>query len=188
MTATATQEPPITIVMQRAAAGDRAAWEQLVTTYSRLLWGIARGYRLSGSDAADAVQTTWLRLVEHLDDIHRPEAVGAWLATTLRRECLRMQQRSDRQSPIDIEAVEIGDESADVERQIMRQAERAALEYSMQLLPDRQRVLLRMLTTTPRPSYEEIAAALDIPKGSIGPTRGRALRRLRQLLDSGRAR
>jgi RNA polymerase sigma factor (sigma-70 family) len=173
--------------VRRAAAGEQAAWEQLVTTYSPLLWGIARSYRLAASDAADAVQTTWLRLVEHLADIRRPEAVGAWLATTLRRECILTRKRTDRQPPMDIAAMEISDESAAVERQIIRQEEKAALENAMQLLSDRQRVLLRMLAATPPPSYEEVAAALDIPVGSIGPTKGRALRRLRRLLDSGHA-
>lgn len=183
----ATQDPCVAVLVQRAAAGEQAAWDQLVTTYSPLLWGIARGYRLSASDAADAVQTTWLRLVEHLADIQRPEAVGAWLATTLRRECIRMWKRSDRQSPTDIAAMEISDESAGVEPQIMRQEDKAALIRAMQLLSDRQRVLLRMLAITPPPSYEEVAATLGIPVGSIGPTKGRALRRLRRLLDSGHA-
>jgi RNA polymerase sigma factor (sigma-70 family) len=139
---------------------------------------------MSGSDAADAVQTTWLRLVEHLDDIQRPEAIGAWLATTLRRECVRLRQRDNRQCPMDMTAWDISDEAADVERQIVQHEEQVALVRATRLLPIRQQILLRMLTTTPRPSYEEIAAALDIPVGSIGPTRARALRRLRQLLDS----
>ena len=182
---TPTQARSVAPLVLRASSGDPDAWEQLVTKYSGLLWAIARGYRLSPSDAADAVQTTWLRLVVHLGTIQRPDAVGAWLATTVRRECMRMRRRSDRRYPMDIADVELSDAAEDVERQILEQEEQLALARAMELLPDRQRVLLRMLTTYPQPSYEDVASALDMPIGSIGPTRGRALRRLRQLLESG---
>ena len=43
--------------------------------------------------------------------------------------------------------------------------------------------LLRILIGDPAPSYEEVSEALDMPVGSIGPTRGRALERLRQELQ-----
>ena len=58
--------------------------------FSGLVWATARAHRLSSADAADVVQTTWLRLVENLDRIREPEALGGWLATTARRECLRL--------------------------------------------------------------------------------------------------
>ena len=77
-------------VLQAAANGDREAWNALVAQYSGLVWSVARAHRLGDADAADVVQTTWLRLVEHLDRIRNPEGVGAWLATTARHECLRV--------------------------------------------------------------------------------------------------
>ncbi len=83
-------------LVSRASAGDYEAWAALTDRYTGLLWSVARGMRLSHADAADAVQTTWLRLVEHLDRLRDPEHVGAWLVTTLRRECLTALRRSAR--------------------------------------------------------------------------------------------
>src|SRR5262245_55737964 len=86
-------------LVRAAAAGDRAAWDQLVDRYSGLLWSITSAYRLGHSDAADVVQTTWLRLLENLERIRDPDRVSAWLATTARRECQRSLGRSRRVVP-----------------------------------------------------------------------------------------
>jgi RNA polymerase sigma factor (sigma-70 family) len=76
-------------VVRSAASGDAAAWDRLMDQYGRLIWSITRDFKLAESDASDVVQTTWLRLVEHIDRLEHPERVGAWLATTARNECLR---------------------------------------------------------------------------------------------------
>ena len=73
----------------RQAASGKQAWERLVDQYGRLLWSITREFRLVESDAADVVQTTWMRLIEHIDRLQHPERVGSWLAVTARNECLR---------------------------------------------------------------------------------------------------
>jgi len=65
-----------------ATAGDRAAWDAIVHRYAGLVWSVARAFRLGDADAADVSQATWLRLVEHLDQIRDPAALGAWRATT----------------------------------------------------------------------------------------------------------
>src|SRR3954471_721330 len=85
-----------------AADGDAQAWNALVERYNGLVWAVARTYRLGGADAADVVQTTWLRLVEHLGDIRNPDGLGAWLATTARRECLRMLRSGQREVVTDV--------------------------------------------------------------------------------------
>src|SRR5215471_1430485 len=79
----------IALLVQHAAGGDMQAWERLVDQYSKLIWSITAEYRLVESDAADVVQTTWLRLLEHIDRIQSPDRLGSWLATTARNECLR---------------------------------------------------------------------------------------------------
>src|SRR4051812_28980911 len=85
----------------RAADGDQGAWNVLVDKFGGMVWAIARSMLRSTTEAADVSQTVWLSLVEHLDTIHQPERVGAWLATTTRRECLRVQERSKRVTPSD---------------------------------------------------------------------------------------
>ena len=86
-------------LVRAAASGDAAAWTGIVEQFSGLVWAITRGYRLGSQDAADVFQTTWLRLAEHLDRIASPERVGAWLATTARRESLRIAKTSARTVP-----------------------------------------------------------------------------------------
>src|SRR5260370_33261463 len=81
-----------------ATAGDQEAWAALVERYTSLLWSVARSYRLPEAEASDAVQTTWLRLVEHLDRIADPERLPGWLATTVRRECMRLVPRAGREA------------------------------------------------------------------------------------------
>ena len=87
-------------LVSRIRAGDQEAWVALTDRYTNLLWSVARGMRLSRADAADAVQTTWLRLVERLDSLREPDFLGSWLVTTVRRECLatlrRVGQRAGR--------------------------------------------------------------------------------------------
>ncbi|HET9739237.1 MAG TPA: sigma-70 family RNA polymerase sigma factor [Solirubrobacteraceae bacterium] len=173
---------PSARTVRAAARGDQEAWNELVERYSGLLWGIARAHRLGTGDAADVVQTSWLRLVEHLVDVRNPDGIGSWLATTARRESLRTLRRSSRSEPSD--AIDALPDPAltDVDARLLRDERDAALSRAFERLPARDQALLRLLTTEPAPSYEEISAALAMPIGSIGPTRGRALARLRREL------
>ena len=76
-------------LVRRAAGGDQRAWERLVDQYARLIWSMTRDFKLRESDAADVAQVTWLRLLEHIDQLDHPARVGSWLAATARHECLR---------------------------------------------------------------------------------------------------
>lgn len=168
-------------LVRAAAGGDEDAWGALVDRYSGLLWSIARGYGFDTADAGDVVQTAWFRLVERLDTLHDPEHVGAWLATTVRRECLRMRRRADRVVLTDDTGrLDRGDARPGPDAALIASERDAALWRALHELEERCTVLLRTLMTDPPPSYEEISAALDIPVGSIGPTRARCLDRLRR--------
>jgi RNA polymerase sigma factor (sigma-70 family) len=168
-----------------AAAGDARAWERLVDAYVGLIWAIARNHRLSANDAADVSQTTWLRLVEQIDRLNDPSRVGAWLATTARRECLRVLGRAKRNVLLaDTDVVLDGRaaEAPEVDAGLLARERDDEVQVALQTLPRRCQDLLQLLMLDPPPSYEEISAALDMPIGSIGPTRGRCLRRLQHLL------
>lgn len=177
------REAELGSLVRAAAAGDQGAWERLVAQFGSLVWSIARAHRLSDADAADVSQTTWLRLVEHLERIRQPERVGAWLAATARNECLRVLRLSGRQvlTGDELEAV---DEDAPAAAAGLLRAERdAALWRAFRTLTARCQALLRVLVADPAPSYEELSAALAMPIGSIGPTRARCLERLRRHPD-----
>lgn len=183
--ADSTRSRPLTngelLVMARE--GDRAAWEQLVQRHTRLLWAVARGFRLSAADSADVVQTTWLRLAEHLHRLHSPEAVSGWLATTVRTECLTLLREQVRERPTavasDVPSPDAGPEQLAEDADLVR-CVRAALSR----LPERDQCLLRALSANREPGYAAVAAALDMPVGSIGPSRARALARLRAELGA----
>jgi RNA polymerase sigma factor (sigma-70 family) len=171
-------------LVRDAALGDSASWDALVDRFTPLLWSISRGFRLDTADAADVIQTTWLRLLENVDRIKDPEHVGAWLATTARRECLRQLRRTGRVRPTEIEDLDAEDTTLPpVDTQLLVAERDGELWQAFEQLPDRCRTLLRVLMTDPPPSYEEVSAALEMPVGSIGPTRGRCLDRLRTLLE-----
>jgi RNA polymerase sigma factor (sigma-70 family) len=177
-------EVPTAQLVHAAAAGDRAAWDGLVGRYSGLVWAVARGHRLQGDDAADVFQTTWLRLVEQLPRIREPERVGAWLATTARRECLRVLRRSGRETvghPGMLEAVP--DDAPGFDEGLVRAEQHEALWHHLQTSSDRCRRLLRVLVADPPLSYLEVAEVLEMPIGSIGPTRRRCLEQLRRRLE-----
>jgi RNA polymerase sigma factor (sigma-70 family) len=178
-------------LVKRAADGDEAAWRELVEMFSGLVWSVTRAYRLGNADAADVFQTTWLRLAEHIRRIDHPDRVGAWLATAARRECLQYLRSSGRAIPTDdpgrLEGTPVLDSPTeeailDAEQEREDAARALTLWRAVGRLPARCRELLRVLMASPPPSYAEVAAALGLPVGSIGPTRARCLQALRENL------
>jgi RNA polymerase sigma factor (sigma-70 family) len=165
-----------------ATAGDQRAWDALVERYTSLLWAIARSYRLPPADAADVVQTTWLRLVEHLERIADPDRLPGWLATTARRECLRLLRHADREVYSATGVRDAPDDAPALDAALLADERDAILWTAFARLDEVCQRLLRVLSTDPPPSYAIVAAALDMKIGSIGPTRARCLAKLRQLL------
>ncbi len=171
----------LTTLVRAAKDGDDAAWQELVERYSQLIWSVARGHGLSTADAADVSQTTWVKLAEHLARIREPERLGAWLATTARNESINVLRRARRCVAWGDEwEVLMPSECADVATQLLDGERDRALWRAFESLPPRCKTLLRVLTMDPAPSYVEVSAALGMPIGSIGPTRGRCLENLRQ--------
>lgn len=166
-----------------AAAGDQQAWNALVERFASTVWAIARGHRLNAADAADVSQTTWLRLVEHLDRIEQPERVGAWLATTARRESLRVIRLGGRQVPSgeNMEVIPDLAPSLSPDHRLLASERDRLVSQLVEQLPTRSRILLRLLSADSPLSYRDISESLDMPIGSIGPTRARALEHLRKL-------
>ena len=174
--------PSLSSLVAAAADGDQRAWEAIVDRFSGLVWATARAHRLATADAADVVQTTWLRLVERLDRIREPEALGGWLATTARRESLRLLRMQGREQPgDDLEAL-LGSAEEEAAAGVLTRERDVALWRSFTALSERCQQLLRLVCSPLEPSYAEIGAALGMPVGAIGPTRARCLDKLRRLM------
>ena len=171
-------------LLARAAKGDQRAWDAIVNRYGGLVWSVCRSCGLNQADAAEVSQTTWLRMVQHVDSIRDPERLGAWLSMTARREAWRIHRQTGRTVLVeetdafdDIQST--GDE---VDRRLLAVERQEALQEAFLTLSPHCQRLMRMLMADPAPSYAEVAATLDMPVGSIGPTRGRCLNCLRDRL------
>jgi RNA polymerase sigma factor (sigma-70 family) len=172
--------------VREAAAGDLQAWNRLVDQYARLIWSITTRFKLSESDAADVVQTTWMRLIEHIHRIEQPARVGSWLATTARNECLRHVTAHKKIVLVHEDGEFDGADNCepDLDEALLADERAQDVRQAMAHLPPQWQRLMELLTADPPVSYVEISDQLGVPIGSIGPTRGRCLARLRVLLEA----
>ena len=174
-------ERPTEALVVAAADGDPQAWRELIDRFAVLIRSVARSHRLSDADADDVAQLTWMRAVEHIGRLHDPERFGAWVGTTARRECLRVLHGRKRVVPTcDEVSNPLFAAHVDEDEIALAAERRTAVRQALATLPDRQRTLLRLLHSETEPSYEAIGRKLGMPIGSIGPTRGRAIDRLRK--------
>jgi len=175
-------DPIVIALVARATEGEQVAWDEIVERFSPLVWSICRRFRLSDADAHDVGQNVWLRLVEYLPSLREPAALPGWLATTTRRECLRVQRISWQQEKqlaqpeIDLPADE---ETTQVDRWLIADERDSALRTAFAQLGKRCQQLLAMLMRDPPEPYAKISTDLSIPVGSIGPSRARCLDQLR---------
>ncbi len=170
-------------LIERARDGDRESLRELVHELNPVLWRVARGQGLTAEDAADVVQTTWLELLRRLHEIRTPRAVTAWLITATRREAWHRQQRARRDVP-DPEAVltAAADPGPPPDQRLLEDERDRVLWRHYARLSERCRDLLGIVAQMSRPDYAAIADAYGMPHGSIGPTRGRCLTKLREML------
>lgn len=169
-------------LVSRALEGDDRAWGALVSRYAPLVMSVCRRHRLDEADTLDVAQGVWLSLLEHLGSIREPAALPGWIATTTRRECLHLltgkggRQRAELVGEVDGATIDLTEQLDDM----IVQAERhAALLEALADLPPQHQQLVVLLIHDPPLAYAEIGRRLDMPIGSIGPTRQRCLEKIR---------
>ena len=178
---TSTRTERLAEALARARAGDSGGLDEIVRELTPLLWHVARSQGVARADVADVVQHSWLELVSRLDGIRSPSALTAWLVTTTKREAWRLNRR--RQTPVDpTTLVDVEAEVPDPASGLIEDERDRVLWRAFHQLSDRCRELLRVVAMVERPDYSVVGEALGMPHGSIGPTRGRCLARLRALL------
>ena len=170
-------------LVRRAAAGDELAWRQLVDGLGPMLRRVSSAYRLGEAEAADAVATVWLKLVENIGSLRDGSSVQGWLMTTLRRECLARASARSRERPV-ADFADVADPVGviDFDRWLLDADRRHLVHRALMELSEQHRQLIGMLFAEPAPSYANISASLAIPIGSIGPTRRRLLGKLRDAM------
>ena len=161
--------------------GDQAKMGDLVRILTPILWHTARSSRLDSATAEDVLQSAWLTLVRKSDTITEPLAVLQWMVVTTKREAWRVARNQVRLRPEDLESstTAASKQTLSVEDTVLRDEGDARLWRHVAALPERCRTLLRVIAFADRPDYAELAKALGMPQGSIGPTRGRCLAKLR---------
>jgi RNA polymerase sigma factor (sigma-70 family) len=170
-------------LLLRIGDKDAAAWDEIFSRYEKIVSTTVRLFRLQEADALDAAQMTWLRLAENAHRVQFPERLGGWLATTARRECLRiLRQVRPTQGLTDVMLETVTDRSAGPEQRVIDADTARTLRKLVAELSPRQQILVWMLFTDHPSSYAEVARAAGIPPGGIGPTRARALRQLQHKL------
>ncbi|HET9256107.1 MAG TPA: sigma-70 family RNA polymerase sigma factor [Pseudonocardiaceae bacterium] len=175
----------VTELLRLAGDGDQAAWEEIMRRYQGLVAAKVRRFRLQDADAHDAVQMTWLRLIENCHRIRFPELLGPWLATTASNECLSILRAAARTATRDEVMMDtVADPADSPEQQVISGDTARMLHALVAELDPREQTLVRALFSDRPPSYAELAAIAHIPLGSLGPTRTRALRKLRRKLDA----
>lgn len=172
---------PVDVLVSEATEGNQAAWNAIVNRYAALVWSICLRFRLSESDAADVVQTVWLRTVERLSSLREPAALPGWLATTTRRECIKVAGGGrGTQALGDLaETLPADETSTAVDAELLAAERRALVREAFAQLPAHCQRLLALLVSDEEASYAQISARLQMPVGSIGPTRSRCLDKLR---------
>ncbi len=165
--------------------GDPSGMSDLVGEATPLLWAVARQQGLDRLTAEDVVQNTWMKLVEHARTIADPQSVLKWLITTTKRESWHLVAQGRREEPgtaEDVREAEPDEVHPSPEGAVLADADQRLVWAHFAGLPERCRVLLRAIAFADKPDYAGVAEALGMPIGSIGPTRGRCLAKLRTTL------
>jgi RNA polymerase sigma factor (sigma-70 family) len=180
---TALRTERLAACLMRARQGDPAALDSVVTELNPLLWHVARSQGLSDEDAADVVQTTWLELVRQLAAIRSPHALTGWLVSATKREAWRVNALRRKGASPGLDALDdIVDKNPAPDHRLLTHERHRVLWRHFARLSERCRTLLSVVAHADRPDYTAIADALGMPHGSIGPTRGRCLAKLRAML------
>lgn len=165
--------------------GDRAVLEEFVRRVSPILWQVVRSYGLDQASAEDVVQTTWMTLIRKSEQVRDDRAVLRWLTVTARREAWRTAQLRGRANPTEDSVIEMSLPPArSTEAEVLDSQTQRSLWQNVGKLDERCQHLLRVVAFQDRPDYATLATQLDMPIGSIGPTRSRCLAKLRTLMAS----
>jgi RNA polymerase sigma factor (sigma-70 family) len=169
-----------TDAFRRWRAGDETGLDDLVRVMTPVLWHVVRACGLDREATEDVVQNTWLTLVKSADSVRDPQAITRWLCTGARREAWRVSKLATRIRPVEDDVLDARMPlQTSPEAEVVTNDESSQLWQALGRLPERCQKLLRIVAWEPRPDYTSVAAGLQMPVGSIGPTRRRCLDKLR---------
>jgi RNA polymerase sigma factor (sigma-70 family) len=181
-----------TELIEAARKSDEEAWEQIICRYQPLINAISRRHRLAPYDAHDLSQYVWMQLLGHIHKLREPRALPGWISATTTHRCyeiLRTDKRSVSVDPQVICRYELVDTATRrtnsegrraVDDALLRAEQRRAVRQGLAELTETQQQLLLLLVADPPVPYCEISRRMNLPIGSIGPTRARLLKKLQK--------
>ena len=158
--------------LEALARGDEAAWRSTVRRFEGMVRSTARSVLRNDADVDEAVQRTWIQLLRSAARIKDQRCLPGWLATTARREALSVLRSQQRAIPSEDVADRVAPDDRDLGAALMSRELRRELDRAVDTLPDSQRTVVRALLREPE-SYDALSRELGIPRGSLGPLRGR---------------
>jgi len=164
-------------LLRRCREGDADAWRLLVERYQRLVFSVALRNGLTREDAADITQTTFMALLDSIDQIRGVDRLSSWLMTVARRQSWRLRRRAVQEQRSLGPVAPVDDSVAEWERL-------AWLHAGLSQLSRPCRDLLQALYFDPsEPSYAQVAVRLGRAVGTLGSMRARCLTRLQKILE-----
>jgi RNA polymerase sigma factor (sigma-70 family) len=177
------QTQPDRVLVEACLDGDETAWALLVQRYRRLIYTIPLRFGMPTTAAEEVFQEVCLILLHKLHTVRNKSRLSSWLVTVTRRTCMERWQPG--LPPVDIDTLEehIDEHHSDLEETLLSLERRHTLQRALEQLDGRCRRLLEALfLSDDPPSYAEIAREMDVPEGSVGPTRARCLDKLREFI------
>lgn len=189
-------------LIARTRAGDLEAFDVLVERHQNRIFNVCYWTLGNRADAADAAQDTFVRAFRGLKNFRGDSIFSTWLHRIAVNVCIDAAQKR-RRAPLlysDFTFCDTDDEAAeDIESRVkqdgstpdsaepseaaLKKEKRAAVRAALARLSDHYRIVLVLFDIEGR-SYEEIAAALDLPLGTIKSRLNRARAQLREELQA----
>jgi RNA polymerase sigma factor (sigma-70 family) len=164
-------------------AGDETAWAALIQRYRRLIYTIPLRFGMPPAAAEEIFQEVCLTLLQKLHTLRDQARLSAWIVTVARRACIKHWRQSPASASLDDLADQSAEYDGDMDEELLILERRHTLQQALERLDERCRQLLEALfLADPPPSYQQLARSLDMPEGSIGPTRARCLQKLRHIV------
>lgn len=178
---------------RRAQAGETGALGLLLARHQAPMRAVALSLLGYGPDAEDAMQDAALTALRRIGDVRDPAAVGPWLRAIVRNAC-RMRLRASRETP-GLEGLEglagldgldrlalPGREQALPERVVEQHAMRDWIWGAVEELPQQLQLVLMLRHFSGVSTYQEIAAACEVPVGTVRSRLSQARSKLAQVL------
>jgi RNA polymerase sigma factor (sigma-70 family) len=168
-------------LLLRARAHDERAVAEIVERCTPMLRALAGRYLTDRSAVDDVVQDVWVTFVQNMHRIHEPAATRGWLVQVLTHTAWRAERRARRSvaTPDMSDAAGHDDTEDAALRRVWCDELRTRFTPALQALRPADRRLVVLLAGARQPDYRSVSRLTNRPVGSIGPTRQRALHRLR---------